>query len=231
MFAGVRLRFDGQLVLAQLVAGKQLGSEVHRDPGGVVRQRRDQVAGQAAHPDPAGGTGHVLRPVAGHHRQPHIVQGVQPGVPHHVPVHGPHAADRAELRLRRGRATAVAAHRPAHVRPGEHPAVRPRQQVVEKQPETEAPARARPLPAARQVAHLAAVLLRARHQRRGGRPVQIPVAAESRARAQAPGAGHRVLPHCRSRTHHRRQRRRRRRRRTVVVAVFRNQRFTTVPAP
>lgn len=183
------MRFDGQPVLAQRVAGGQLGPEVHRHPGGAVRQRRDPVPGQAAHPDTARGTRHVLRAVAGHHRQPDRVQGVQPRVPHDVPVHGPHAAHRAELRLRRGRAPAVVAHRPAHVRPGEHPAVRPRE-PHETGPEAEAPAGPR-APTARQVAHLAAVLLRAHHQRRGGRPVPVPVAAEPRARAHAAAAGHR----------------------------------------
>lgn len=175
------MRFDGQPVPAQRVPGGQLGPEVHRHPGGAVRQRRDAVAGQAAHPDTARGTRHVLRPVAGHHRQPHGVQGVQPGVPHHVPVHRPHAADRAELRLRGGRAAAVGAHRPAHVRPGEHTAVRPRE-PVQAQPEAEAPAGAG-APAPGQIEHLAAVLLRAHHQRRGVRPVPVPVAAE-------PGGGH-----------------------------------------
>lgn len=202
------MRFDGQPVPAQLHSGGQLGPEVHRHPGGAVRQRRDAVAGQAAHPDTARGTRHVLRPVAGHHRQPHVVQGVQPGFPHHVPVHRPHAADRAELRLRRGRAAAVGAHRPAHVRPGEHTAVRPRE-PVQTQPEAEAPAGAGP-PAPGQVAHLAAVLLRAHHQRRGVRPVQVPVPAEPGAQPEDGAAGRRRR--CR-------RYRRRGRRRTVNAAA------------
>lgn len=216
------MRVHGQLVCAQLVGhvgggGRQqqqlLGTQVHRDPGGAVRQRRDPVPGQAAHPDPVGGTGHVLRAVAGHHRQPDVVQGIQPGVPHHVPVHRPHAADRAELRLRRGRAPAVGAHRPADVRPGEHPAVRPRQ-PVQAQPEPQAPAGARPA-AARQVAHIATVLLRTRHQRRVVRPVPVPIPAEPRVRrAPAPAA-----------------RRRRRRDRPVILLHRRDPSAATIHSP
>jgi len=33
---GVRVRIDGQLVRAQLVSGRKLGPEVHRDPGRAV---------------------------------------------------------------------------------------------------------------------------------------------------------------------------------------------------
>lgn len=128
----------------------------------------------------------MFRPVARHHRQPDRVQGVQPGVPHHVPVHRPHAADRPELRLRRRRPPAVVAHRPAHVRPGEHPAVRPGEPVPER-PQAEAPARPG-APVTRQVAHLAAVLFRARHQRRGRRPVQVPVTPESGSRTKVGAA-------------------------------------------
>jgi len=91
---GVRVRIDGQPVRAQLVSGGQLGPEVHRNSGSAVRQRRDPVQGQAAHPDTSGGARHLFRPVAGHDRQPDVVQGLQPGVPHHVPVHRPHPADR-----------------------------------------------------------------------------------------------------------------------------------------
>jgi len=78
----------------------------------------------------------------------------------------------------------VVAHRPAHFRPGEHPAVRSRK-PFEKRAETETPARACP-PATGQVKHIATVLFRAHHKRRGVRPVQILVAAESRAH---PGYG------------------------------------------
>lgn len=205
---GVRVRIDGQPLHAaaapaaavqqreQQGRGGRVGAQVHRDPGGVVRQRRDAVAGQAAHPDTAGGAGHVLRAVARHHRPPDVVQGVRPGLSHHVPVHGPHAADRAELRLRGRRGPAVVARGPAHVRPGEHPAVGAAGPVQARAPRAEAAARARARPpAARQVAHLAAVLLRAHHQRRGVGPVAVPVAAEPRAARRgragprAPGRG------------------------------------------
>jgi len=191
------VRIDGKPVLAQRVAGGQLGPEIHGDPGGVVRQRRDPIPGQAAHPDTARGTGHVFRPVAGHYRQLDVVQGVQPGIPHHVSVHRPYAADRAELRLRRGRAPAVVAHRPTHVRPGEHPAVRSRQ-PVQTRPQTETPA-GLGSPAPGQVAHFAALLFRAHHQRRGVRPVQVPVPAESRAldRADRTRRHRRRRRHCR----------------------------------
>jgi len=177
--AGVRVRLDGQLVRAQLGSGRQLGPEVHRNSGRAVRQRGDPVQRQAPHSDTPRGAWHVLRPVAGHDRQLDFVQGVQPGVPHHVPVDRPHPADRAELRLFGGRSAAVVAHRSAHFRPGEHPAVRPRKPVEERE-ETETQAGAGP-PATRQVAHIDAVLLRAHHQRRGLRSVQILVPAESRA--------------------------------------------------
>jgi len=176
---GVRVRIDGQLVRAQLVSGRQLGPEVHRDPGRAVRQRGDQVQRQAPHPDTSRGARHVLRPVAGHDRQLNLVQGVQPGVPHHVLVDRPHPADRIELRLFGSCPAAVVAHRPAHFRPGEHPAVRPRKPVEERQ-ETETQTGACPT-APGQIAHIHTVLLRAHHQRRGVRPVQILVAAKSRA--------------------------------------------------
>jgi len=176
---GVRVRIDGQLVRAQLVSGEQLGPKVHRNPGRAVRQRRDPVQGQAPDPDTSRGARHVLRPVAGHDRQLDFVQGVQPRVPHNVLVDRPHPVDRVELRLFGSRPAAVVAHRPTHFRPGEHPAVGPRQ-PVEELPETETQTGPGP-PAPRQVAHIATVLFRAHHQRRGVRPVQILVPAKSRA--------------------------------------------------
>lgn len=173
------MRIDGQLVRAQLVSGRQLGPEVHRNSGRAVRQRRDPVQRQALHSDTPRGARHVLRPVAGHDRQLDFVQGLQPRVPHHVPVDRPHPADWTELRLFGSRASAVVAHRPAHFRPGEHPTVRPRKPVEERE-ETETQTGAGP-PAPRQVAHIDTVLLRAHHQRRSLRSVQILVPAESRA--------------------------------------------------
>jgi len=107
----------------------------------------------------------VLRPVAGHDRQLDLVQGLQPGIPYHVLVDRPHPVDRIELRLFRSCPAAVVAHRSAHFRPGEHPAVRPRKPVEERE-ETETQTGAGP-PAPGQVAHIDTVLLRAHHQRRG----------------------------------------------------------------
>jgi len=176
---GVRVRIYGQFVRAQLVSGRQLGLEVHRDPGRAVRQRRDQVQRQATHPDTSRGARHVFRPVAGHYRQLDYVQGLQPRIPHNVLVDRPHPVDRVELRLFGSRPAAVVAHRPAHFRSGEHPAVRSRK-PIEERAETETQAGPGP-PAARQVAHIATMLFRAHHQRRGVRPVQILVPAKSRA--------------------------------------------------
>lgn len=137
---GIRVWFDGQPIFAQFVAGGQLGFEIHRYPCGALRQWRDQVQGQATYSDTSGRTWHVLRSVAGHNRQPDVVQGVESRIPYHVPVHRPHSADRSEFRLFGGRPTVVVTHRPAHLRSGEYPTVRPRK-PVQTQPETETPAR------------------------------------------------------------------------------------------